>query len=213
MPTIVGRNTRIEIATAFAAAKTVTAVTKAMPGVATSSAHGMANGAVGYWSVTAGMTELHNQASRVYNQSTNAFDLQGLDTTSYTTFTAGTFTPASTWGVLSEAAGFEIGGGGAALLDDTRLLDAKTVNVNGLLAPQNVTINLKSQTYNSVVMDTIESAAKNMTSILFRATLQDGAVRCFYGMPSMPGESVASGALATGSFVVTLPGYVTKGAA
>lgn len=213
MPTALGRNVRVEVALTFATPKTVTAVTKAMPGVATSSAHALANGAVGYWTVGAGMTELHEQATRVYNQSTNSFDLQGLDTTGFGTFSAGTFTPAATFGTLVEAASYEIGGGAANQLDDTRLLDSKTRNVNGLLAAQTVTIGVKNQTVNSAVMDFIESAAKNQTNVLFRITLNDGSVRVFYGVPSLPGESVGSGALASGSFGVTVPGWVTKGAA
>lgn len=213
MPTINGRNVKVEVALTFSAAKSITAVTKAMPGVATSATHGMTNGTVGFLSVSAGMTELDLQAARVYNQAASTFDLQGVDTTNYTTFTAGTFTPAATWGTLTEAASYEIGGGAANLLDDTRLLDAKQRNVNGLLGAQNVNIGIKNQTVNGAVMDFIESAAKNQTNVLFRFTLGDGSVRCLYGNPSMPGESVSVGALASGSFGITVPAWVTKGAA
>jgi len=213
MTTAVGRNVRLEIGLTYASDKTVTAVTKALPGVATSTSHAMSNGAVGYWTASAGMVELDGQATRVYNQSTNAFDLQGLDTTGYGTFTAGTFTPVATWGTLSEAVGYDIGGGEANLLDDTKLLDSKTRNSNGLLAPQNVTISLKNQTVNGSVMDFIESAAKALTKLVFRITLHDGSVRVFRGVPSVPGESLQSGALASGSFGVTVEGWVTKGAA
>ena len=93
MTTAVGRNVKLELATAFNTAKTVTAVTLASPGVATSAAHGMSNGTVGFWTVTAGMVQLDGQATRVYNQAANAFDLQGLNTAGYSAFTAGTFTP------------------------------------------------------------------------------------------------------------------------
>lgn len=213
MTTIVGRNTKVEVALTFGTAKTLTAITKAMPGKATCAAHGLADGTVGYLSIAAGMVEADLQAVRVDNPTTNDFDLQGLDTTGYSTFSAGTLTPALTWGTLTESAGYEIGGGAANLLDDTRLTDSKQRNVNGLLAAQNITINVKNQTVNGSVMDFVESAAKTQTNCLFRITLQDGAVRFFYGTPSLPGESVSVGALASGSFQVTVPAWVLKGAA
>jgi hypothetical protein len=213
MTTAKGLAVKVEVALTFATAKTVSAVTLASPGVATSAAHGLANGAVGYWTVTAGMTQLDQQASRVYNQSTNSFDLQGLDTTNYTAFTAGTFTPAATWGLLDESVSYEIGGGAANQLDDTRLVDVKQRNINGLLGAQNVTLGVKNQTYNSAVMDKVETAARNQSNMLFRVTLHDGSTRVFYGQPSLPGESVQSGALASGSLAVTVPGWVLKGIA
>ena len=111
MTTGIGRNVRVEIATTFGTAKTVTAVTLASPGVATSTAHAMTNGTLGYWTVSAGMVQLDGQATRVYNQSVNAFDLQGLNTTNFSAFTAGTFTPATAFGTLAEAIGYNIGGG------------------------------------------------------------------------------------------------------
>jgi len=213
MTTAIGRNVRLEVGLTYSAAKTVTAVTKANPGVATSAAHGLANGAVGYWSVAAGMVELDGQATRVYNQATNTFDLQGLDTTNYSTFTAGTFTPVATWGTVSEAAGFNVGGGAANLLDDTRLTDAKTKNVNGLLGAQNVSISIKSPTINGTALDFIETAARNQTICVFRITLHDGNVRVFKGVPSLAGESLQSGGLSDGTFTVTVDGWVLKGLA
>ena len=61
----------------------------------------MANDTVGYWDVTSGMPQLDEQATRVKNQTTNTFELQGLNTTNYSAFVAGTFTPVATWQTLS----------------------------------------------------------------------------------------------------------------
>lgn len=97
MANVRGRGVRVEIAATYGTAKTVTAVTQASPGVATSSAHGMANDTVGYFSSVGGMVQLEDQACRVKNQTANTFDLQGLNTTGYTAFTSGTFTPVATW--------------------------------------------------------------------------------------------------------------------
>lgn len=216
MPTIVGRQVRVEVATAFGPSLTLNSITKATEAVATASAaHTLAVGAVGFFSVADGMIELHNQAGRVKAAATPAFTVQSLDTTTYSTAVNGgaTFTPATTWGLLDAAAGYEITGGSADQLDDTRLHDRKKRMVNGLLAAQGLNLTTRPQTVNNAVAAQVESAAINNTNLLFRITLGDGAVRIYYGIPSLPGESVQPGALASGSFSVTGDGWVLKGAA
>lgn len=216
MPTVLGRQCRIEIALTFGTALTINNVTKASPAVATASAaHTLTVGQVGYFAVTDGMTELHNQAARVQASATPAFTLQSLDTTTYSTAVTGgaTYTPALTWGLVDSAAGYEIQGGEADQLDDTRLQDAKKRNVTGMLAAQGLSVTTRPQTVNNTVMERIEAAARNNTALLWRITLSDGSVRVYYGIPSLPGESVQAGALASGSFSVTGDGWVLKGAA
>ena len=72
--------------------KTVTAITKANPGVLTSNAHGLSNGDEVYLYNTSGdMTEFTARNYLVANVTTNTFTLQDLfgndiDTTSYTTY-------------------------------------------------------------------------------------------------------------------------------
>lgn len=213
MTTAIGRGVKIEVGLTNGTAKTVTAVSLASPGVATSAAHALTNGTVGFWTVTGGMPQLDGQATRVYNQSTNSFDLQGLNTTGYSAFTAGTFTPVATWGTLSEAIEYQIGGGQADKLDDTKLMDVVKQELNGLLPSDSVTINLLSQTYNSAVMQAIEDASISQAYMVFRITLQDGSARVFRGIPSRPGESLARGALATGNFQIAVKGFALKGQA
>lgn len=213
MPSIVGRNVKLEVALTFSAAKTVSAITLASPGVATSTAHAMANGAVGFWTVTGGMPQLDGQASRVYNQATNSFELQGLSTASFGAFTAGTFTPVATWGTVSEMVNYQSGGGSANDLDDTKSADIITQLIPGLLAADSMQIDLKNQTFNSAVMQGIEDAAIAQAYQVYRITLNDGAVRVFRGIPTRPSESMQLGQIATGSFTIKVKGFVLKGAA
>jgi hypothetical protein len=77
-----------------ASAKTITAITKANPGVVTSASHGFGNGDEVYVDSIGGMTELNGRNYLVANASTNTFTLQDLfgnniDTTSFTTYTSG----------------------------------------------------------------------------------------------------------------------------
>ena len=62
---LIGRNVRIEVSKTEVAAKTVTAVSLANPGIATSTAHGLLDGSVGYFTGVTGMSQLDGQAARV----------------------------------------------------------------------------------------------------------------------------------------------------
>lgn len=214
MTTALGRGVKLEVALTFAAAKTVTALTLASPGVATSAAHGMANGTVGYWAATGGgMPQIDGQATRVYNQATNTFELQGLNTSSYSAWASGTFTPVATWGTLSEAVSFDTGGAGAERLDDTRLIDVVKQEIIGLLASDSITVGVKPQTYSGTVMQLIKDASIAQTYQVYRLTLQDGSVMVARGLPSRPSFSLQQGQLASGSFQIAVKGFVLDGQA
>lgn len=210
MGTISGRNCKIDVALTFAAAVNPTAVTKASPGVVTLNAHGLADGAVGYWSASPGMVELEEQAFMVGSSLTNTFAMPGLDTTDYTTYTSGSIIMAASWGTLTEAAGYSVGGGGADQLSDDRLHLAKHRNVAGMLASQDVSIDVKNQEIDSAVMAFIEGKAKRGLSILMRISKGSQVLRVLYGTPSIPGEGVSVGQLASGQFNVVVPGWVVK---
>ena len=213
MSNVKGRGVRVEIAATYGSPKTVSAVTLANPGVATSTAHGMANDTVGYWDVTSGMPQLDEQATRVKNQTTNTFELQGLNTTNYSAFVAGTFTPVATWQTLSEATSYSIGGGASEKLDVTTLLDTTRQEEIGLLPVQNVTMNVIAQDTPSASMQLLESAVQTQSKVTVRITLQNGAVRVFRAEPSTPGEDVQQGAVGTGSLEYAVKGFVLKLAA
>lgn len=213
MTTVKGRGVRVEIGKTLGTPVAVSAVTQASPGVATSTAHGIADATVGFFSGVGGMVQLEGQAVRVDSPTTNAFNLQGLNTTSFPAYTGGNFTPVSAWSTLSEATSYAIGGGEAEKLNATTLLDVIKVEENGLLAAQTVTLNVLAQTTPSEAMGIIEAAAQAGTKLVGRITLQDGSVRVFYGEPSLPGEDVQQGQLGTGSMSFTIRGYVLKLAA
>lgn len=209
MPFTKGRGVTVRVANVMAAAKTVSAVTKANPGVATSSAHALANGAIGFFSNVSGMVQLEGQAAIVANQATNTFELKGLNTSSYSDFSGScSFTPVSSWHVLSECDQYSTGGGEAAELDTTCLIDVVARSENGNLAAQNVTLNIKTTTVPSAGMQAIIDAAKAGASLVFSIVLADGALRVFYGEPSMPGESLGVNAVGTGSLTVRVKGFV-----
>lgn len=210
MGTIIGRNMKLEVALTFGSPLAPTAVTKAAPPVVTLSTHGQTDGVVGYWSVSAGMVELDQQAILVDNAATNSWEMPGLDSTNYSTYTAGSFVPAATWGTVSEAKQYDVNGGAADPLPDDRLIDSKHRNIAGLLASQDVTITIAQQEISGAALAFIELAALRGASCLFKVTKGSQVLRVFWGVPSLAGESVAAGQLGSGSFGVTCPAFVIK---
>jgi hypothetical protein len=214
MPSIVGRGVRVEIGSVEGTSVTVSAVTQADPGVATSTAHGLLTKSVGYFNGVSGMVNLEGQAVRLGTVASNTFGLEDIATTNYPAFTgtAG-FVPITTWATLARITGYDIGGGAANKLDDTVLLDDITQEINGLLAAQTVSFNLNSLTVSDAAMTRVRKAARDSAYLVFRVTLKDGSVRIFRGQPSLAGESVQRGAIGTGTFTVTVKGFITEGAA
>lgn len=78
----------VAIQSALGSALTISAITKANPGVATSAAHGLSNGDVVLISAQ-GMHQVDQRVFRVANVAANTFELEGEDTTNYDTFTSG----------------------------------------------------------------------------------------------------------------------------
>lgn len=210
MTTIVGRDCKIEVALTFDAAINPTAVTKANPGVATLTGHAVETGDIGYWSVTAGMVELDGQAVYCTETDTNTFTMNGLVTTNYSTYSAGSLVLAASWGTISEAAAWSVGGGAPNPLDDTRLTDIKTRNVAGLLAAQDLNIDVRSPVTSGAALAFIEAAAQTGSSVLIKISKGGTVLRVAYGVPSLPGEQVSAGGLGAGSFGLICPGWVLK---
>lgn len=202
-----GRNCRVEIAATYSTAKTVTAVTKAVPPVVTSTAHGLAEGTIGYFDTAAGMDELLGQAVSVDATAANTFNAEGLDSTSFGTLTSGTVTPVATWLTLSSATSYEIPEGAPDELDATTLLDRIKQTETGLMAAQNVQIS-KLSDMQLPALALVRAAALNNGYIVVRITLSNGERRVFRGQPGLPGESQGLGALASSGFGIKVKGQI-----
>lgn len=70
-------------------AKNITGITKANPAVVTSNSHGFSNGDRVLISGVAGMVEVNNREFTVANQTANTFELSGVDSSGYTTYSSG----------------------------------------------------------------------------------------------------------------------------
>ena len=91
-----------------AATTDITAITKANPAVVTAAGHGLSNGDRVYITGVVDMTEVNNLEFTVANKSTDAFQLSGINSSSYTTYgsagTVGEITEITTTYTLAQLA-------------------------------------------------------------------------------------------------------------
>jgi len=208
---IKGRNVKVEVgATYLGAPISVTAVSQANPGVATATAHGLADGVVGFFQNVLGMVQLDQQAVRIDAPAANTFSLQGLNTIAFPAYSGGQLVTVLTWLTLAESTAYRIAGGAPEKLDVTTLIDVVRQEENGLLAASGLEFDTIATTIPTAALQLIESAAQAGTKLIFRITLSDGAVRLAYGEPALPGEDVGLGAVGTGSLGVSVKGYILK---
>lgn len=211
---ILGRGVRVEVSRTFGTAKTVSTISNAKPGVATSTGHGLAAGAVGYFSSVEGMVTLEGQAARVASPDANTFALENINTTSAPAFSGSAdFFPVTGWATVTEASSYKIGGGTGTKGDDTRLIDEVDQEVNLRLAAQSLEFGLKPFTVPSEGLALCEDAARAGSYLVFRITLRDGSTRVAYASPSLSDEDVSTGQLGSGSFSASVKGFVVRGGA
>jgi hypothetical protein len=132
-------NVQINVQTALGAAKTITAITKANPGVVTSTSHGLANGTYVLLSIV-GMFELDQVVARVANQTTNTFELEGIDTTTYNTFVSGSAYAITFGSSMSTAQGVNVSGGEPEFVDITTVHDNVRKRAPTVVSPMTMSI-------------------------------------------------------------------------
>jgi hypothetical protein len=128
----------VAVQSALAAAKTITAISKANPGVVSSTTHGYSNG--DYVLITAqGMSQVDARVFRVANVAADTFELEGEDTTSYDTFTSGTAEKITFGTTLSTLVSLTASGGDFDFIDVTTIHDQVKKQVPGTANPATYT--------------------------------------------------------------------------
>jgi len=120
------KNVIVDMQSALAAAVTLTAITKADPGVVTSAGHGFING--DELKITcSGMSELDDKVVRVAETATDTFELEGIDTTLFGTFSSGTAEKITFGHSITTATTINASGGDYEMIDTTTIhKDIKT---------------------------------------------------------------------------------------
>lgn len=129
---------QVKVQSALASPKTVTAITKANPGVASSTAHGYSAGDYIIMS-SQGMSQLNGRVFRVGTVATDTFALEGEDTTLYDTFTSGTASKITYGTSASTLTGLTSSGGDFSFIDTTTIHDTVKSQIPGAANPATFT--------------------------------------------------------------------------
>lgn len=170
---------------AIGAAKTITAISQAAPGVVSSTAHGFTNGDIVLLEVQ-GMLELHGRLFKVVNAATDSFQLAGPDgstglaTTDFTAFTSGTAKEITLGTTITGCMDFNAAGGDIKTIDATTVHDTQDVEV---------VVGATAQSYDMTVQWDPAAASQQAMKAAFIARANkafkikwpDGAYILFYG--------------------------------
>ena len=197
-----GRAYRLEVGTALAAALTVTGISKAAEAVVTAT-NTLTNGDYVMFGAVDGMTELSFLPARVKSVSGTNFVLEGIDSTNWGTWTAGTCQRVTTWSTLSTATSIDFGAGSVDSLDATTLLDVSKQSLAGMLALPDVSVNLFTDNAQAV-QAYVDGQAILGNVLPWRAARASGQRRAWAGIPSTIGESANVNQIISGSLTIVV---------
>lgn len=197
----------VEIENTAGSALPITALTKANPGVATSAGHGLANGDWVRLSVTSGMAQLDGQVCRIANITTDTFELEGIDTSSYSDWESGggSAYEITAWYAFTSATDVDVPNASPTELNATKLIHTTTVNKYGLsgAAAGSVSVHDEPQTN---ALRKLRSLS-NSDVVAFRATWNDGSIKGFGAVTAYSGGFSAQGnSIMTGSVPIAVQG-------
>ena len=124
----------VAVQTALAAPKTITGITKANPAVATSATHGFTNGSFVLLKIN-GMRQLDYRVVRVANQAAGTFELEGVDSTTFDTFTSGTAELITFGAQASTFQEVSASGGEASSIEISTIHDDQNFEIPGTRSP------------------------------------------------------------------------------
>jgi len=127
-------NIAIAIQSAIAAAKTITGITKASPGVCTSTTHGYTTGDYVLLTIL-GMSQIDSMVARIIVLTVDTFSLEGIDTTLFDTFTSGTAKKLTFGTTLTTAVSISASGGDFSFIDTTTIHDNVKKQIPGIANP------------------------------------------------------------------------------
>jgi hypothetical protein len=205
----VWKNETIAMQSAIAAAKTITGITNASPGVATSASHGYSNGDYVILQVQ-GMLGLQDKVVRVASVATDTFALEGINTTDFGTFTSGTAEKLTFGTSITSATTMSSSDGGFDMIDTTTIHAANKSEIPGLPGSQSYTFeNIWDPTdAGQIAMKTAsDSQAKRAYKYTFGTGGKIMVFAGYVGFNGAPGGS--SQQLVTTSAVITSQGSPT----
>lgn len=188
--------------------KSITAITKANPGVFTSTAHGFTNGQILAISAVVGMVEVNGRAGVCIVLSANTFSIAGLDTTNATTYTSGGSATPSQIQInnVKTLSGFD---GQRNEIDVTNLSSLAEEVVLGIARFGGFQggIDIDDTDQGQMVLTSAQGSAYASPYVM---TLPNGKTRSFSAFCKQFSENAGVDATHTGNFALRITGPVTK---
>lgn len=181
------KNVGVDVQTALATAVTINAISKASPGVVTYTGTDPSNGDYVYILAT-GMTEVNDRVFRVanVNGAGNTFELEGENTTDYSTFVAGTAQVITFGASFSILQSFDVSGGDPEYADVTTIHDTIRKRAPTVVSPMSITSNAIFDPSDPGYVEA-NRAYKAQAKRAFRLRFGSTAKMCFTGFVSAPG--------------------------
>ena len=176
---------KLYMESAIAAAKTISGITKAAPGVISSTAHGFANGDNVLLEIQ-GMVELHGYLCKVVSTTTDTFQVAdvngttGIDTTLFSTFTSGTAKKVTLGTSITGVQDFNFAGGEIKVEDTTTVNDTQDTQIVVGATAQSADMTMQWDPASSAQQAMI-AAFKTRANKGFKVLWPDGAFTMWYG--------------------------------
>ena len=205
---IIWSSVAVAMQSALATAVVITGITKASPGVVSYTDAGGSDPTNGNYVVMVniqGMNQVNNRVFRVANVSagSDTFELEGENTSSYDTFTSGSFQVITFGTTLATARGLTASGGDYDYIDTTTIHDQVRTQIPGLPAPLAYSLeNIWDVADGGLVA--MNTAAKLKAQRAFRFTFSSGQIMVFNGYV---GASLAP--VGNAQDLVTTPATIT----
>lgn len=164
---------------------TVSALTNANPGVATSTAHGLTDGDLVV--VESGWSRLNGRVVRVDSSATNTFEIEGVNTTSTTLYPAGTGTGVvneiTAWTQLAQVLDLSTSGGEMQFATYSFLENDFESQLPTQSSAQSLTMTIADDPTLAGYI-ALKAAAVSRTAIPLRMTMPNGSVLLYNGYVS-----------------------------
>lgn len=176
---------KLYMESAIASATTISAVTKAAPGVFSASGHTFVNGDFVLLEIQ-GMVELHGMVGKIVNQAAGTFQIAGpdgvtgLDTTLFSTFSSGTAKKITYGTTINGVQDFNFAGGDIKTTDTTTVSDTtdKQAVVGATAQSADMTMQWDPS---SAAQQAMLQSFKTLANKGFRVVWPSGAQVAWYG--------------------------------
>lgn len=165
------------IASAFASARTVTAITNAAEAVVTSAGHGYSNGDI--VEITSGWGKLNKRAFRVAAVSADTFQLEGQDTTNTSFYptgsSAGTVRKVTTWQQFEKVMNPQSNGGDPKTVNYKYVESDVEYSINDGFSATSYTLELDADAIGGAGYNAAKALTETQTDTIMQMRLRSGS--------------------------------------